>query len=161
MRKMRKKRKRKKRAITNYSFISGTPTSGFNISGIQLEVFLKSIPHYPFIKQNLSQINSKSYRFLPFPPFKNKKRAKPNYISVSGSCRPRSGITGSVSKIDPLITSDKAKFKPNQFIKLPILPTNLTIPPVKNTKRALSNYKHFWYKTGNSLKSMHQLLFCL
>jgi len=147
MRKMRKKRKRKKRAITNYSSVSGTPTSGLIISGIQPEVFLKSIPQYPFIKQNLSQINSKSYRFSPtdlaIPPFMNKKRAKPDYSSVSGFCIPTSGITGSVCKIDPLITSDRAKFKPNQFMKLPIFPTNLTIPHVKNTKRDITNYNHF------------------
>jgi hypothetical protein len=114
---MRKKRKRKKRAITNYSSVSGTPTSGLIISGIQPEVFLKSIPQYPFIKQNLSQINSKSYRFSPtdlaIRPFKNKKRAITNYSSVSGFCVRTSGITGSVSQIDPTITSIKAKFKPN------------------------------------------------
>ena len=62
MRKMRKKRKRKKRAITNYSSVSGTPTSGLIISGVQPEVFPKSIPQYPsYIMQNLSQINPKSY----------------------------------------------------------------------------------------------------
>ena len=49
MRKMRKKRKRKKRAITNYSSVSGTPTSGLIISGVQPEVFPKSIPQYPFL----------------------------------------------------------------------------------------------------------------
>merc|ERR1719278_746039 len=90
MKKMRKKRKRKKRAITNYSSVSGTPTSGLIISGVQPEVFLKSIPQYPFIKQKLSQINSKSYRFSPtdlaIPPFKNKNRAIAikNYSFVSG-----------------------------------------------------------------------------
>lgn len=149
MRKMRKKRKRKKRAITNYSSVSGTPTSGLIISGIQPEVFLKSIPQYPFIKQKLSQINSKSYRFSPtdlaIPPFKNKNRAIAikHYSFVSGFCIPTSGITGSICKINPSITYDKAKFKPNQFIKLPIFPTNLAIPPVKNTKRAITNYNRF------------------
>merc|ERR1712051_349620 len=87
-----KKRKRKKRAITNYSSVSGTTTFGLIISGIQPEVFLKSIPQYPFIKQNLSQINSKSYRFSPtdlaIRPVKNTKRAITNYnhfrFTISG-----------------------------------------------------------------------------
>merc|ERR1712051_22925 len=60
MRKMRKKRKRKKRAITNYSSISGTPTSGLNISGVQPEVFPKSIPQYPsFYKAKFEPNQSK------------------------------------------------------------------------------------------------------
>jgi len=82
---------------------------------------------------------------LAIPPFINKNRAITNYNFVSGFCIPTSGITGGVSKIDPSITSDKTKFKPNQFIKLPIFPTNLAIPPVKNTKRAITNYNRFWF----------------
>merc|ERR1740122_46570 len=112
MRKMRKKRKRKKRAITNYSSVSGTPTSGLIISGTQPEVFLKSIPPYP-IKQNLSK---SIQQVIDFPRrFGYSSFQKPDYSSVSGFCIPTSGITESVCKIDPLITSDKATFKPNQF----------------------------------------------
>jgi len=68
---------------------------------------------------------------LAIPPFKNKKRGITNYSSVSSFFIPTSGIAGSVCKTDPSITYDKAKFKPNQFIKLPIFPTNFAIPPFK------------------------------
>merc|ERR1719464_225656 len=120
MRKMRKKRKRKKRAITNYSSVSGTPTSGLIISGIQPEVFLKSIPQYPFIQQKLSQINSKSYRFSPtdlaISPFKNTEKQEEGQTEIYFRFRFLCMHIRYNSKIEPSITYDKAKFKPNQFM---------------------------------------------
>jgi len=82
---------------------------------------------------------------LAIPPFKNKKRGITNYSSVSSFLIPTSGIAGSVCKTDPSITYDKATFKPNQFIKLPIFPTNLAIPPFKKKKRAITNYNRFQF----------------